>query len=658
MLVTTDDGGPGEVYHIMEKAPVSWGPILILENITSTLTLYLKVVEHEPALIEAARSERSKALTPENLGAALKALGYSPEKPRFSSRQAHYNTGELGEIHDIQPEETVEDPGESVGVGVEDEVFRQVYATLKAKKWPPPPGGYPFPKNDHVVTKLGKMPPGPCRLCGSEKHWNRECPNYVVYSEGLKRSANLSSVMEPTEEETMYQSLFTVLLNQTLTKASIDFGAMGGSFFESAVLKSKISERKATEKAVEAGDAVLAANIERKQDSAEIPRLDPNVEGEKVNSHTGKGSFDQDKCASTGKINPKVTLDEIPDEEEEKWRSMPKADLGVLEPVELEMSFETVETPAPKVTDWQSRKRARDARKFSKMAEDFWLNDGRMFGSQGGLEEELDSEEETEEEIQGDLEEAAETKETHFNSSSPRPSGKDGAAKLEQTFSEIPSDIVPIKLFKRRKTKPGRSALGTSVLSMKGTVGDINGSMIDLRVDTCADVTLISEELYQSLARPPPIRAGIPMRLVQLTHEEADIKGYVSVSIFVMTEEGSLIETEAEAYVVPGMSVPILLGEDYQLNYEIALTRKVESGTKLHFQGWQYTVRAQNVSRTNDLGRILFSNGTVNKHAKAKQHRSKLVRQKRIREKFGEEKRTVQLLTITKFVHMSVDLFF
>jgi hypothetical protein len=80
------------------------------------------------------------------------------------------------------------------------------------------------------------------------------------------------------------------------------------------------------------------------------------------------------------------------------------------------------------------------------------------------------------------------------------------------------------------------------------------------------------------------------MKLIQLTHEEADIKGFITVSLYVMTEEGFLIETEAEAYVVPGMSIPILLGEDYQLNYEIALTRNVESGTKLHFQNWQYTV--------------------------------------------------------------------
>ncbi|KAF8144731.1 hypothetical protein K438DRAFT_1945360 [Mycena galopus ATCC 62051] len=33
MLVASDDGGPLEVWHVMEKAPVSWSPILILGNV-------------------------------------------------------------------------------------------------------------------------------------------------------------------------------------------------------------------------------------------------------------------------------------------------------------------------------------------------------------------------------------------------------------------------------------------------------------------------------------------------------------------------------------------------------------------------------------------------------------------------------------------------
>jgi hypothetical protein len=81
MLVAADDSGPMEVFYVMEKAPMSWGPILILENIKSTMTLFSKVVEHEPVLVNAARTEysSSRVITVDSLGPALKALGYHPE---------------------------------------------------------------------------------------------------------------------------------------------------------------------------------------------------------------------------------------------------------------------------------------------------------------------------------------------------------------------------------------------------------------------------------------------------------------------------------------------------------------------------------------------------------------------------------------------------
>jgi hypothetical protein len=70
------------------------------------------------------------------------------------------------------------------------------------------------------------------------------------------------------------------------------------------------------------------------------------------------------------------------------------------------------------------------------------------------------------------------------------------------------------------------------------------------------------------------------------------------------------------------MSVPILLGEDFQLTYELVLTRNVELGTKIHFQDWEYTVKAQNVMRTPDFNRILLSNKSTMKLNRAQVHRN------------------------------------
>ncbi|KAJ7603596.1 hypothetical protein FB45DRAFT_1014153 [Roridomyces roridus] len=75
MLIDTDDGGPREVYHIMEKAPISWSPILLLESIQSTPELLKKVIEHEDALIEASSRDSGQALTTETLLPMLRSLG-------------------------------------------------------------------------------------------------------------------------------------------------------------------------------------------------------------------------------------------------------------------------------------------------------------------------------------------------------------------------------------------------------------------------------------------------------------------------------------------------------------------------------------------------------------------------------------------------------
>jgi hypothetical protein len=58
---------------------------------------------------------------------------------------------------------------------------------------------------------------------------------------------------------------------------------------------------------------------------------------------------------------------------------------------------------------------------------------------------------------------------------------------------------------------------------------------------------------------------------------------------------GEILQLEAEAYVVKGMSVPILLGEDFQLNYELGVTRNVEEGTKLRFGRTEHEVEATGV---------------------------------------------------------------
>ncbi|KAJ7740760.1 hypothetical protein DFH07DRAFT_778345 [Mycena maculata] len=368
--------GPGEVYHVMEKAPISWGPILVLENIISTMTLYTKVTEHSEALVNAWSSEgthsrEAKALTLDRLPAMLKALGYYPDCSRIP-KQTHLAMGS---------EDRAEEPesGEEVG-GMEDEVLKQIYSMLKERKRLPPPGGYPFPKNDHVVTKLVKLPPGPCHLCGSEKHWNWECPNYVIYLEAMRRNTSLAAVMEPSEEERMYQSAFSVLLNQTISNSKVDFSGMKGSFFEQAASETLVSGRKTTANVEERESTVFPAGWVSEASVTETPLAKMGTSHEKSEKLTGSGYSLQDNTTEeltrTVEKHRGVEMEEVKDEDVQERADKPKSVHGLIESVEETKKPVSEEEDVPKAKGWESLRRARESKKFSRMVEEFWLNDG------------------------------------------------------------------------------------------------------------------------------------------------------------------------------------------------------------------------------------------------------------------------------------------
>ena len=86
------------------------------------------------------------------------------------------------------------------------------------------------------------------------------------------------------------------------------------------------------------------------------------------------------------------------------------------------------------------------------------------------------------------------------------------------------------------------------------------------------------------------MKQGMRMQLWQLTDKDSKLKGFVRIPIFMITDDGDIIKTEAEAYVVPNMTVPILLGEDYQQSYEIGVTRNVEEGTHISFRRHDFRI--------------------------------------------------------------------
>ena len=102
MLVAVEEGSPVEVFIIMQKAPISWGPIIVLETIRNTSMLYLRVTEHEAALIQASRQESSNVLTAENVVPVLRRMGYYLDRQKGTiDRRAHVTTTLQGDSVEI-----------------------------------------------------------------------------------------------------------------------------------------------------------------------------------------------------------------------------------------------------------------------------------------------------------------------------------------------------------------------------------------------------------------------------------------------------------------------------------------------------------------------------------------------------------------------------
>jgi hypothetical protein len=183
MLVNADNRGPLEVYHILKQAPVSWGPIIVSNNIRDTTTLYSKVTQHETALINSARLGGENVVMVNNLKDTLRSIGVEVGEHQCPSyvRRANYVEGpdNLGNEQDIEePTEGLSQLHTSNKV-----ILHEVYQVLQKRQQAPPVGGYLFLKNDHVKTKMKKLPPLPCKVCGSNNHWDKECPDWSIFLE-------------------------------------------------------------------------------------------------------------------------------------------------------------------------------------------------------------------------------------------------------------------------------------------------------------------------------------------------------------------------------------------------------------------------------------------------------------------------------------------
>ena len=397
---------------------------------------------------------------------------------------------------------------------------------------------------------MGKLPPSPCKCCGSKNHWDKECLDYYALLERAKRSANIVEIGPDDELDKAYASVYSILLNERLSSQMF--------------IQPDLNESTAPEDFKQA--------LPSSQSSAE---------------NASKSSV-----AEVYNTSRWATMEEVEDEDWMAHLSKPKSPKHLLE--------EIGEFGWPENNDSEKVK--------------------PNFRSPPSQSDKIESS----------------TLDLQDENTPPR------EASSSSMSTGPPTKDLRIKLKRRQFTPAGSSAVGVSVVAVQGWVGSMRNDPTDLRLDSCADVTLISQEYLESLRNRPSCQKGIKMDLWQLTDKDAKIQGYVWIPIFMESSEGVILEMEAEAYVVPNMTIPILLGEDYHLNYELTVVHRINFKSVVNFSSMPHSVPARGVSQTGDFSRMRQSASAVASFIKSKLHRRNKAKKAKDRKKFGIEKRTIR----------------
>jgi hypothetical protein len=176
---------------------------------------------------------------------------------------------------------------------------------------------------------------------------------------------------------------------------------------------------------------------------------------------------------------------------------------------------------------------------------------------------------------------------------------KEGEIGAGTSTSDLRVDSI-VKAVRAKTHPPGLGSLGVRALHMKVAIGSPDAAAIKGRLDSGADITLMSEEYFLSLGYLPKPREGLRMRLYALTGE-ARVLGFTKFTMYARAIDGALISFEVEAYVVRNMRVPLLLGEDFQMAYELGTTRYSSGHCEIRIGQTEHVIPASSAEAV-DLG--------------------------------------------------------
>ena len=127
---------------------------------------------------------------------------------------------------------------------------------------------------------------------------------------------------------------------------------------------------------------------------------------------------------------------------------------------------------------------------------------------------------------------------------------------------------------------PGCSFLGAAAAHVPVSINSPTENCSDIIIDSGSDMTLISKKTLEGLPGGPKMKKGQKINLVQVT-EKASISGYVELYLYFNTKDG-LVKIKVEAYVVKGMTTPLILGNQFADQYSLSV-KQMEGRTFLEF---------------------------------------------------------------------------
>src|SRR6202050_434911 len=109
--------------------------------------------------------------------------------------------------------------------------------------------------------------------------------------------------------------------------------------------------------------------------------------------------------------------------------------------------------------------------------------------------------------------------------------------------------------------------LGATAAHVPVTINSLRDNPLNIVINSGSNITLISMRTLDGLQEAPKVKKGQKINLVQVTGK-VSISRYVDLELYFHTKEG-LVEIKVEAYVVKGMTTPLILGNDFTDQYSL-----------------------------------------------------------------------------------------